>query len=117
MTDILWQPSAAAIKSANMTRFREYVCERYSVELEDYNELYQWSLTETEKFWLSVWEWCDVVASNRGDRVVIDREKMPGASWFPDAQLNFAENLLQKSGSDPALVFRSEDNTKRTISS
>jgi len=99
-----------------MTRFRQHVNEHFSAELDNYSDLYQWSLSNTESFWLSVWEWCDVVASVRGDRVVVNPEKMPGASWFPDARLNFAENLLRKSGSDPALIFRSEDNTKRTIS-
>jgi acetoacetyl-CoA synthetase len=116
MSDILWQPTAASIKSANMTKFREHVCEKYSVDLPDYNALYKWSLAEADKFWGTVWDWCSVVSSVRGERVLVDADKIPGASWFPDAKLNFAENLLQKKGADPALIFRSENNTSRTLS-
>ena len=116
MSKILWQPPSASIQSANMTRFREKVSDDYNVALADYDALYQWSLAEPEKFWLSVWDWCGVVSSARGDKVLLDPEKMPGASWFPQARLNFAENLLQTHGPDPALVFRSEDNVSRTLS-
>ncbi len=98
-----------------MTRFREKVSDDYDVELADYEALYHWSLAEPEKFWLSVWDWCGVVSSARGDKVLVNPEKMPGASWFPQARLNFAENLLQKHGPDPALIFRSESNTSRTL--
>ena len=57
-----------------------------------------------------------MVSSVRGERVLLDADKMPGATWFPDARLNFAENLLQKTGCDPALIFRSENNSGRTLS-
>ena len=116
MAEILWQPTPAGISAANMTQFREYINEQYNVNHADYDALYEWSLAQPEKFWLSTWEWCDVSASARGDTVLVDADKMPGASWFPDARLNFAENLLRKKGSEPALIFRSENNAKRSLS-
>ena len=49
------------------------------------------------------------------DRVVDDLERMPGAQWFPDARLNFAENLLRRRDDRSAIIFRAEDQVKRQL--
>ncbi len=104
----LWQPSAERIAAANITRFARFVAERFGVEAPDYNSLWQWSVARRDEFWLAVWEFCNVVASRRGECVVIDGDQMPGAFWFPDARLNFAENLLaprHNRPNQPAIIF------------
>ena len=111
----LWQPSEASVVNSNMTAFRQRVERDFGVELPGYDEFYHWSLANSEQFWSSAWDQMGVVASEKGDRVLVDGEKMPGARWFPDAKLNFAENLLKYTGSDEALVFRSEANTGRSV--
>ncbi|MDX1698618.1 MAG: acetoacetate--CoA ligase, partial [Thiohalobacterales bacterium] len=58
--------------------------------------------------WQLIWEYCDVVAETQGARVVEDPTQLPGAKWFPEARLNFAENLLRHDGDGDAIVFRSE---------
>ena len=80
-----------------------------------YPALWRWSITEQSAFWASLWEWCGVVGE-RGGRVVVDGDRMPGARYFPDARLNFAENLLRPRTDDPAIIAWSEDGARRVVS-
>ncbi|RUU34027.1 acetoacetate--CoA ligase, partial [Mesorhizobium sp. M6A.T.Ca.TU.002.02.2.1] len=70
-------------------------------------------------FWSLVWDFCGIVGdkgTSGGERVLVDGDKMPGAAFFPDAKLNFAENLLKKTGPSDAVVFRGEDKVERRLS-
>ena len=116
MNDILWQPSAERIQQSNITAFCKLVEEHWQQTLTDSAALYQWSVDEPEKFWRSLWAFSGVIASHQGDETLVDGDKMPGAQWFPDAQLNFAQNLLRRDDKTPALVFWGEDQVKRTLS-
>jgi len=112
----LWRPSQALLEGANVTRFAREAIRRWNLGLNSYPDFYRWTVKQPEQFWQSVWTFCDVIASERGTRVVADRDKMPGARWFPDATLNFAENLLRRRDSEIALVFWGEDRIKRRVS-
>ena len=112
----LWQPSPARIRDANLTRFAAYVAKQWGPKLEGYDALYDWSIKEPEKFWQSLWDFSGVKAETRGARVLVDGDKMPGAKFFPDARLNFAENLLRRTGPGDAIVFWGEDKVKRRMS-
>ncbi len=116
MAEPLWQPTAAQIAETNMDRFRRQAAERHGIELPDYAALYQWSITRPEAFWSLVWEQCGVIAAERGDRVLVDGDWMPGARWFPEARLNFAENLLRRRDDTPAILFRGEQQVERSLS-
>ena len=80
-----------------------------------YRPLWRWSITEQEAFWAALWDWCGVVGE-RGGRVLVDGDRMPGARYFPDARLNFAENLLRRRTDDPAIIAWSEDGARRVVS-
>jgi len=112
----LWQPSQAQIDGAEMTRFRKRVETDWGVELPDSRALWKFSVTELEKFWTSVWEDAGIIAETRGERVLADGDKMPGAKWFPDARLSFAENLLRHRGDGEAMVFNGEVRVSRRLS-
>ena len=108
----LWKPSKARIAAANLTAFRHSAERRWGVECADYDALHRWSVTHPEQFWTTLWDVAGVVAEKRGERVLADANKMPGAKWFPDARLNFAENLLRSHDTADALVFWGEDKVK-----
>jgi acetoacetyl-CoA synthetase len=110
----LWQPSPERIAQTNLTAFIGFVRERYGVEIGDYAALYRWSIENPERFWQTVWSWGGVIGTP-GDTVVIDKDRMPGAKWFPEARLNFAENLLRRRDDDVALVFWGEDRVKTSV--
>ena len=115
MTAPLWQPSPERIADANLTSFATQVEHDWGVALADYDALYDWSLAELEQFWTSVWDFCGVIAETRGTRVLVDGDKMPGAAFFPDARLSFAENLLRRRDDADAMVFRGEDQVRRRL--
>ncbi len=104
----LWTPSEERIKQANMTRFMEYVNEKYGKELTSYHGLYQWSIDNIPDFWASMWEFGEIKSSKNYEVVVDDPNKMPGAQWFVGAKLNFAENLLRYRDDRIALIFKGE---------
>ena len=116
----LWAPSAARVESANLTAFVAHVNVTYgqalSADIESYEQLYQWSIEQPEMFWDALWRFCDVRASVKGEQVLVDADKMPGARWYPEARLNFAENLLRSESDRPALIFRSENGEEQQYS-
>jgi acetoacetyl-CoA synthetase len=113
---VLWRPSRERIARSNITRFIHLVNQRWNAGVRDSEQLYDWSVREPERFWTAIWDFCGVVAETRGERVLVDGGKMPGAKWFPDAQLNFAENLLRRRDDDTAMVFWGEDKVRRRMS-
>jgi len=115
---MLWQPSAERIARANITEFARRAAGVAGRPFPDYASLWRWSTDEREAFWRALWDYAGVVGE-RGERTVVNPTQMPGARWFPDARLNFAENLLTRRAADDAgdaLVFRGEDKLVRRVS-
>ena len=108
MVQPLWQPSAAQIEQANLTRFMRTVNDRYGQAFTEYGPLYEWSVTAIADFWAAMWDFAPILHSRTYDTVVDDPARMPGAQWFSGARLNFAENLLRFGDEKTALVFKSE---------
>lgn len=113
---ILWQPSTATVQSAGITSFMKVATGKSGRSLQDYKALHAWSLERPNEFWSILWDYCQVISSVRGERVLVNPERMPGASWFPETRLNFAENLLRTHDETDALVFWGEDRVKRRMS-
>jgi acetoacetyl-CoA synthetase len=118
MNKPLWSPSPERIAKANLTAFAARAAAKHSVKLPDYTALWRWSVDDRPAFWHEFWDYCGV-NGDPGARTLIDGDKMPGAKWFPDARLNFAENLLVRGAADDradAFVFWGEDKMKRRVS-
>jgi acetoacetyl-CoA synthetase len=110
----LWEPSQARLDSALVTRFARAAIRDWGLRLNDYPAFYRWSADRPEQFWQSVWRHCGV-RGDPGRRVLVDADRMPGARFFPDGQLNFAENLLRRRDSADALIFWGEAKVKRRV--
>lgn len=100
----LWTPSDEFRRHSPMFAFMEECNRRFDLSLSDFASLHSWSITERESFWTAVWDFCGI-KGKRGERALINGDLMLEARFFPDAELNFAENLLSKSGEGDALVF------------
>ena len=114
MKQPLWVPSEERKKNSNMTRFMGYVNRRFNKEFTGYFDLYDWSVNNIPDFWTSVWDFLEIKASRKYDKVVDDLSKFPGAQWFVGAESNFAENLLRYRDEEVAIVFKCE--TKPSVS-
>lgn len=111
----LWTPTQDRIDAAPLTAFMKAAAAKTGTSFASYAELHRWSVEDREGFWSLLWDFCGIVG-DKGETVLVDGDKMPGASFFPDATLNFAENLLKKTGSGAAIVFRGEDKIERRLS-
>ena len=112
----LWQPNDVQAATSNMARFMREASHRRGIDIRDYDALHRWSVDYREEFWTTVWDICGVRAATRGKVTLRNGDAMPGAEWFPEARLNFAENLLRAEGSEAAIIFWGEDRVKRTLS-
>ncbi len=116
MSEPLWRPTDEQIQQASMTAFIAEVEKQWGVGIPDSEALYDFSIAERGKFWISVKDFAGIKAETWGERALVDADLMPGAKWFPDARLNFAENLLGRRDGADAIVFWGEDKVKRRLS-
>ena len=111
----LWVPAGDRIAAANITDFARGAERRWGRALPDYPALHGWSVEQPAEFWTSIWDLGEV-RGQMGPVVLENGELMPGARWFPEARLNFAENLLRSRDDSDALVFWGEDRVKNRLS-
>jgi len=111
----LWRPNAGRCQSAQITEFTLRANALAEKPLVSYADLHAWSIEQPQLFWKAIWEDFGVIGE-MGQRTLLEAEEMYGARWFPDARLNYAENLLRDSSNEPALVFWGEDKVKRHLS-
>ncbi|MGR3323374.1 MAG: acetoacetate--CoA ligase [Pseudooceanicola sp.] len=107
--EILWRPDEARAANSHMARYMRWLEAERGLTFEDYQALWQWSVSDLAGFWTSIIEFFDLPVS--GWRDVLPERKMPGADWFPGATLNYSEQMLRHAATDPdgtALILRSE---------
>ena len=115
MNEPLWTPDPRRAATTHMARFIEWVGRERAPSVTDYDTLYRWSLERPEAFWTAVWDFGQVRARQRGARVTENWPAMPGTRWFPEARLNFAENLLRRRDDGIAIEFAGEGGARRSM--
>src|SRR5829696_7620830 len=106
----LWEPSEQLKEKARISNYMDWLKDEKDLSFSDYNELWEWSVGDLDGFWASIWEYCGIKASKPYERVLGKRE-MPGAEWFPGAELNYAEHVLRHTTDrqdEPAILHQSE---------
>jgi acetoacetyl-CoA synthetase len=116
MNDPIWTPSPERVAASNLTRFADLARRDYGAPAGDYAALWRWSVEERERFWAALTEFAGIVCDPGTAPVVRNRDLMPGAVWFEDTRLNYAENLLADDGDRAALVFVNERGLRREVS-
>ena len=112
---IVWQPTLTRAAHARLTVFRVWLEARAGRTFSTYDQLHAFSIAEPAAFWTAVWDFAGV-RGDRGSIAVADLHEMPGARFFPDARLNFSENLLRKDDETPAIIAVTETGPERTLS-
>lgn len=104
----LWQPSSNHVATTNLSKFISYLANSGKGEFKTYHKLYDWSVDDTESFWSALWDFAEITGS-KGSNVLMNGDDIEKAVWFPEAKLNFAENLLRERSDETAIFFRAED--------
>jgi acetoacetyl-CoA synthetase len=108
---ILWQPTEQQISDSNLYDFATMVAARQNNQQGwsgGYHELWQWSIDDSPAFWDALWEWQGIIGE-KGARKIANESAMPGARFFPDGRLCFAENILADADNRPAISAYGED--------
>ncbi|EAR59594.1 acetoacetate--CoA ligase [Neptuniibacter caesariensis] len=116
MSNPLWAPSQQQIEQSQMYQFMQQVNQQHNTTLDSYSSLHQWTVENPETFWNHIWDDFGVIGNKGNAPFLVDGNKMPGAKWFPEAELNFAENLLKYRDDRTALIFRNEKDIRAEIS-
>lgn len=99
----IWFPTDERINRSNLKQYFTFLKSHFSKDFKNYNELYNWSITEMEDFWRSIWEFSEIIHSKPYDTILSERAQ-PGAKWFIGSELNFAENLLKFRDDNIAII-------------
>ena len=111
---VMWSPSTETMQNSNMWAFKTKIEEKTGLKFDNYIDLHKWSVNTVEDFWNEVWDYCGVIGDKGDKPYLIDQDKMPGAAFFPNGTLNYAENMLRKRSDETAIVFRAEGNRFET---
>ena len=113
---VLWRPSSKIKEESNLNQFiKNFVDEFKNQSDVKYEELWKWSIQKPEKFWDSIWDYSNVLGE-KGEILLKDKDKMPGARFFPNAKLNYTENVLKNKNEPLAIISEREDGLKSKIS-
>jgi acetoacetyl-CoA synthetase len=111
----LWSPSHDRICGTQVVAFMQAANARHGRSLKTFEDLHRWSVQEAPDFWNLVWD-DSGIKGDKGQRLAVDLDLMPGGRFFPDARLNFTENLLVRHDESPAIIFQGEDKAGLTLS-
>ncbi len=113
---LLWSPTPERISRSQMRRYMDWLARERDLEFADYDSLWQWSVTEIDAFWASLWDYFDIKAYKPYKSILAKRD-MPGAEWFPGAELNFVDQVLRhETDRRPAVLYASEQQALQEMS-
>ena len=100
----------------HITRYQRWLREQRALHFDSYDALWRWSVSDLEGFWGSIWDYF-ALRSPTPYRAVLEHPTMPGARWFPGAQLNYAQHLLSHADAAHALPrgARTSDDARRAL--
>ncbi len=111
----LWAPSQEQIESTTLYRFMQALGAKKSVKFVDYASIWQWSVEHSEQFWDFLWDFCDIQGDKGGKILDSHGGKMLGAQFFPEGEINYAENNLRQRDSVTAIIFRNEQGEESSL--
>src|SRR5699024_10879722 len=114
--ELIWRPSPMSVKNSLMYKYMNWLNKNKGLNFADYNDLWSWSVDNTEEFWSTIWTFSGVKASRQYDKV-LDNKSMPYTNWFTGSLLNFTENMFSEDqGNKTAIYYHSEINNKIKVS-
>ena len=112
----IWTPDPKRIQGTNLHRFMAFTENRNGLNFSAYADLHRWSIEQPELFWRNLVDFSQVRAATWGETIKTSGNTMPDTQWFPNARLNFTENLLSRKDESDAIVFWGEDKIRKKMS-
>lgn len=106
--ELLWEPSAELVERSRLTEFLRWLERERGLSFAGYEELWRWSVDDLDGFWSAIWQFFDVQADGEPAPVLASRE-MPGARWFPDAKLNYAEHVFAGKDDEAVAILHASE--------
>jgi acetoacetyl-CoA synthetase len=114
--ELLWSPSPQQIQASRLHDYQHWLARERGIPVGSYDALWQWSISDLDAFWQSIWDYGEVIGEGEREPALASRQ-MPGARWFPNTRLNYAENVFRYATAErPAIISRSENAPVREIS-
>ena len=113
MKKLLWSPSA--IENSQAWKFMQEVNQKHNLKLKNFHELYEWSCQSSEHFWDLFLDFSSIIVDKGSSNILKNGANLLESEWFPDAKLNFAENLLSRRDDSDAVIFWGEDLYKTSL--
>ena len=112
----VWTPGKDLLDKSWLTLYMKWLAKHRSLEFDNYDALWKWSVEKPADFWASFLEYSGIITHGQLDSVLEEREGMIGTAWFKGLQFNYAENIFSNADPDTdAVVFRNERGQKRRI--
>ena len=115
-SQIIWQPPANGIEKTELAKFIDFVNKKEALKLEvNYSEIWNWSVTSSSRFWDLVWDFTKIIGE-KGSRIIEGENNFPGAKFFPDSKINYAENILRNPSDQIAIEEFGETGIQKKLS-
>ena len=114
-TTPIWTPSPQRVAATRLSAFQRHIEATTGLRHDGYDALHRWSIEDAAAFSTAVWQFTGVIG-DPGARAAVDTDRMPGGRFFPDARLNFAENVLRRRDDGPAIIAYTESSGPRVVS-
>ena len=115
MSDLLWKPNKDTYSNSAIKSFSDIIANNYGINFDEYQDLWQWSIKEPEKFWLTLLQSLSICYSGKIDPVITNDELIYDQKFFPNINLNYAENIILNLNSTP-IIFINEKGFRQEIS-
>jgi acetoacetyl-CoA synthetase len=96
------------VEASRLTEYMRWLEAERGLSFDDYEALWAWSTTEPDAFWSSLWDFFEVQADGDPSPVLASRE-MPGAQWFPDTSLNYAEHVFRGKDDEAVAILHASE--------
>ena len=114
MPEILWEPNRDDVDNSNMVKFIDFINKNHNLNINEYNDLFNYSIKNIEVFWKDIMEYFSI-KSHGNYEYILSKYPMPGNKWFGGLKLNYAENVF-KNSTGTALIYKNEMNETKTMS-
>ena len=107
----LWKPSNKIVENSNLNKFSKFIGIEFK---EDFKKLWEWSVNNPEVFWSKIWDFTKIIG-DKGTEILRENKTFYKSRFFPNARINYSENLLKKRTNDIAINFLSEKGFEENI--